>query len=378
MSPRRPFARRGSGCLIPDSRPLIPETYLAIERVCVAYGGVRVLSDVTLDVARGELVALLGSSGCGKTTLLRSIAGFVTPQSGRIRIAGRDITGLPPEKRGTAMMFQSYALWPHMSVAGNIGYGMRMRGATRDAIARRVEELLALMQLQGYAARSVVQLSGGQRQRVALARALAVDPALLLLDEPMSNLDYKVRIELRHELRALQKRIGITAVYVTHDREEALTLADRIAVLDSGRVVQYGPPEEIFHRPTSAFVAGFMGADNAIELRRDDRGRLRSAAGNPDAGEAVMAHFRSDVARIDATAGAADDADLRLHGQIVQALYVGQGYRYRVRTAGADVWAHANDRIDEGAPVAVVVPREALLLFPRVTTQADRDARPST
>jgi ABC-type Fe3+/spermidine/putrescine transport system ATPase subunit len=378
MSPRRPFARRGSGCLIPDSRPLIPETYLAIERVCVAYGGVRVLSDVTLDVARGELVALLGSSGCGKTTLLRSIAGFVTPQSGRIRIAGRDITGLPPEKRGTAMMFQSYALWPHMSVAGNIGYGMRMRGATRDAIARRVEELLALMQLQGYAARSVVQLSGGQRQRVALARALAVDPALLLLDEPMSNLDYKVRIELRHELRALQKRIGITAVYVTHDREEALTLADRIAVLDSGRVVQYGPPEEIFHRPTSAFVAGFMGADNAIELRRDDRGRLRSAAGNPDAGEAVMAHFRSDVARIDATAGAAGDADLRLHGQIVQALYVGQGYRYRVRTAGADVWAHANDRIDEGAPVAVVVPREALLLFPRVTTQADRDARPST
>jgi putative spermidine/putrescine transport system ATP-binding protein len=378
MSPRRPFARRGSGCLIPDSRPLIPETYLAIERVCVAYGGVRVLSDVTLDVARGELVALLGSSGCGKTTLLRSIAGFVTPQSGRIRIAGRDITGLPPEKRGTAMMFQSYALWPHMSVAGNIGYGMRMRGATRDAIARRVEELLALMQLQGYAARSVVQLSGGQRQRVALARALAVDPALLLLDEPMSNLDYKVRIELRHELRALQKRIGITAVYVTHDREEALTLADRIAVLDSGRVVQYGPPEEIFHRPTSAFVAGFMGADNAIELRRDDRGRLRSAAGNPDAGEAVMAHFRSDVVRIDATAGAAGDADLRLHGQIVQALYVGQGYRYRVRTAGADVWAHANDRIDEGAPVAVVVPREALLLFPRVTTQADRDARPST
>jgi putative spermidine/putrescine transport system ATP-binding protein len=378
MSPRRPFARRGSGCLIPDSRPLIPETYLAIERVCVAYGGVRVLSDVTLDVARGELVALLGSSGCGKTTLLRSIAGFVTPQSGRIRIAGRDITGLPPEKRGTAMMFQSYALWPHMSVAGNIGYGMRMRGATRDAIARRVEELLALMQLQGYAARSVVQLSGGQRQRVALARALAVDPALLLLDEPMSNLDYKVRIELRHELRALQKRIGITAVYVTHDREEALTLADRIAVLDAGRVVQYGPPEEIFHRPTSAFVAGFMGADTAIELRRDDRGRLRSAAGNPDAGEAVMAHFRSDVARIDATAGAAGDADLRLHGQIVQALYVGQGYRYRVRTAGADVWAHANDRIDEGAPVAVVVPREALLLFPRVTTQADRDARPST
>ena len=326
------------------------------------------LTDVSLDVARGELVALLGSSGCGKTTLLRSIAGFVTPQSGRIRIAGRDITSLPPEKRGTAMMFQSYALWPHMSVAGNIGYGMRMRGAGRDAIARRVEELLALMQMQGFAARSVAQLSGGQRQRVALARALAVDPQLLLLDEPMSNLDYKVRIELRHELRALQKRIGITAVYVTHDREEALTLADRIAVLDAGRVVQYASPEEIFHRPTSAFVAGFMGADNAIELRRGSDGRLRGPGSNGGAGEPVTAHFRSEAARIAASASAASDAELHLHGEVVQTLYVGQGYRYRVRTAGADVWAHATHRIDEGAPVAVVVPRDALLLFPRATT----------
>ena len=158
----------------------------------VAYGGARVLCDVTLDVARGELVALLGSSGCGKTTLLRSIAGFVTPQAGRIRVAGRDITPLPPEKRGTAMMFQSYALWPHMSVAGNIGYGLRMRGVARDAIARRVDELLALLQMQGFAGRTVTQLSGGQRQRVALGRALAVDPQLLLLDEPMSSLDYKV------------------------------------------------------------------------------------------------------------------------------------------------------------------------------------------
>jgi len=320
-------------------------------------------------VARGELVALLGSSGCGKTTLLRSIAGFVTPQSGRIRIAGRDITALPPEKRGTAMMFQSYALWPHMSVAGNIGYGLRMRGATRETIARRVDELLALMQMQGFAGRSVAQLSGGQRQRVALARALAVDPQLLLLDEPMSNLDYKVRIELRHELRALQKRIGITAVYVTHDREEALTLADRIAVLDAGRVVQYASPEEIFHRPASAFVAGFMGADNAIALTRGSDGRLRSANGNAGDGEPLLAHFRSDVARIEPSAGnATNGRDLCLSGQVVQTQYVGQGYRYRVRTDGADVWAHATTRIDEGAPVAVVVPRDALLLFPRATS----------
>ncbi len=338
----------------------------------VAYGGTRVLSDITLDVRRGELVALLGSSGCGKTTLLRSIAGFVMPQAGRIRVAGRDITGLPPEKRGTAMMFQSYALWPHMTVAGNIGYGLKMRGAGRDAIARRVEEMLTLLQMQGFGPRPVTQLSGGQRQRVALGRALAVDPSLLLLDEPMSNLDYKVRIELRHELRALQKRIGITAVYVTHDREEALTLADRIAVLDAGHVVQYGAPEQIFHQPASAFVAGFMGADNAIALTRGNDGTL--SATRTMAGEPVTAHFRSDVARIATPGGLQHTSELHLSGEVVQTLYVGQGYRYRVRTDGADVWAHASHRIDEGASVAVVVPRDALLLFPRVAPQADRGA----
>jgi ABC-type Fe3+/spermidine/putrescine transport system ATPase subunit len=352
-----------------DARPLASDTYLAIDNVSVGYDGTRVLSDVTLDVGRGELVALLGSSGCGKTTLLRSIAGFVAPQAGRIRVAGRDITPLPPEKRGTAMMFQSYALWPHMSVAGNIGYGLKMRGASKEAIARRVEEMLALLQMQGFAQRPVTQLSGGQRQRVALGRALAIDPQLLLLDEPMSNLDYKVRIELRHELRALQKRIGITAVYVTHDREEALTLADRIAVLDAGRVVQYGPPEEIFHQPASAFVAGFMGADNAIELVRGGDGALRARGAGAD-GEPVTAHFRSDVARIDASARADSGSELRLAGRVVQTLYVGQGYRYRVRTDGAEIWAHASHRIDEGATVAVAVPRDALLLFPRAASVA--------
>jgi putative spermidine/putrescine transport system ATP-binding protein len=336
--------------------------------VSVSYDGTRVLSDISLDVARGELVALLGSSGCGKTTLLRSIAGFVTPQSGRIRVDGRDITALPPEKRGTAMMFQSYALWPHMTVAGNIGYGLKMRHAAKDAIARRVQEMLTLLQMQGFGERPVTQLSGGQRQRVALGRALAVDPKLLLLDEPMSNLDYKVRIELRHELRALQKRIGITAVYVTHDREEALTLADRIAVLDAGQVVQYGSPEQIFHQPASAFVAGFMGADNAIALSRGSDGRLAAAGPHGGSAEPVTAHFRSDVARIDEPGNTAATSDLRLPGKVIQTLYVGQGYRYRVRTDGADVWAHASHRIDEGAPVAVVVPRDALLLFPRAAS----------
>jgi ABC-type Fe3+/spermidine/putrescine transport system ATPase subunit len=262
------------------------------------------------------------------------------------------------------MMFQSYALWPHMTVAGNIGYGLRMRGWKSDAIAARVAEMLKLLQLEGFTQRPVTQLSGGQRQRVALGRALAVDPHLLLLDEPMSNLDYKVRLELRHELRALQRRIGITAVYVTHDREEALTLADRIAVIDAGRIIQIGAPEEIFHRPESAFVAGFMGADNALDLIRTAGGALAAAVAGTPAAERLRAHFRSDAATLASEAsGHAADA-LVLAGVVAQSVYVGHGYRYRVRTDGAEVWVQAPERVAEGTAATVVVPREALLLFP--------------
>ena len=336
--------------------------YLSIKDVSVSYGGTRVLDRVSLDVEQGEMVALLGSSGCGKTTLLRSIAGFVLPDEGSIEVAGKDITHLPPEKRATAMMFQSYALWPHMTVAGNIGYGLRMRGWKSAAIGKRVAEMLKLLQLTGFTERPVTQLSGGQRQRVALGRALAVDPHLLLLDEPMSNLDYKVRLELRHELRALQRRIGITAVYVTHDREEALTLADRIAVIDAGKVIQVGAPEEIYHRPESAFVAGFMGADNALDLV-DTGGTLRAAIAGTPADARLRAHFRSDAAQLALSReGHAADA-LVLPGVIAQSVYVGHGYRYRVRTDDTEVWVEAPERVAEGTTAAVVVPREALMLF---------------
>ncbi len=337
--------------------------YLSIESLCVGYGSTRVLDDVSLGIGKGELVALLGSSGCGKTTLLRAIAGFVEPESGSIQVDGQDLLALPPEKRGAAMMFQSYALWPHMSVAGNIGYGLRMRGWKRDAIAARVEEMLALLQLEGFGPRPVTALSGGQRQRVALGRALAVSPSLLLLDEPMSNLDYRVRIDLRHELRELQRRVGITAVYVTHDREEALTLADRIAVIDAGRVAQFGAPEEVFHRPASPFVAGFMGADNRLTLALRDDGVLVAPAAAPGARQ-VHAHFRADSARLADAPGEPAAGDVSLPGIVVQVYYVGQGYRYRVRTADGEVWAHAGERRSEGSHAAVVVPREALVVFP--------------
>ena len=326
--------------------------YLSIDSISVSYGAAApVLDRVSLDVQRGEMVALLGSSGCGKTTLLRSIAGFVQPQSGRIVVDGRDITHLPPEARNTAMMFQSYALWPHMNVASNIGYGLRMRGVNKHEITQRVAEMLKLLQLEGYGPRSVGSLSGGQRQRVALGRALAVDPLLLLLDEPMSNLDYKVRLELRHELRALQKRVGITAIYVTHDREEALTLADRIAVIDGGRVLQYGTPEEVFHRPASPFVAGFMGADNAIEIA-DDGGATRRA------------HFRADRARLAPEAVPSDANALSLEGTVEQASYLGHGWRYRVRLQNGPVWVDDTQALPEGSRTHVIVPRDALLTFP--------------
>jgi ABC-type Fe3+/spermidine/putrescine transport system ATPase subunit len=341
--------------------------YLSIEALTVSYGATRVLDHVSLDVGRGEMIALLGSSGCGKTTLLRAIAGFVVPESGAIRVEGRDIGSLPPERRGTAMMFQSYALWPHMTVAANIGYGLRMRGWKKDAIAARVDEMLALLQLDGFGPRSVTQLSGGQRQRVALGRALAVNPSLLLLDEPMSNLDYKVRLELRHELRALQQRIGITAVYVTHDREEALTLADRIAVIDAGRVVQFGTPEVVFHQPSSAFVAGFMGADNGLDLFERADGTLVAGDG-AGGGRAVRVHFRGDAARLVPAAEPPPADALLLPGVVAQAFYIGQGYRYRVRAGGTEVWVHAPERMDEGTSAQVAVPRAALMLFPRDST----------
>jgi ABC-type Fe3+/spermidine/putrescine transport system ATPase subunit len=320
--------------------------YLSIDSISVSLGAsAPVLDRVSLEVQRGEMVALLGSSGCGKTTLLRSIAGFVKPSTGRIVVDGRDLTDLPPEARQTAMMFQSYALWPHMDVAANIGYGLRMRGVDKARITARVAQMLKLLQLEGYGPRGVGSLSGGQRQRVAMGRALAVDPLLLLLDEPMSNLDYKVRLELRHELRALQKRVGITAIYVTHDREEALTLADRIAVIDGGRVLQYGTPAQVFHKPASPFVAGFMGADNAVVMPDGQR-----------------AHFRADRARLSAQP---DAAALSLAGTIEQASYLGHGWRYRVRLASGPVWVDDPAEVAEGSLTHVIVPRDALLLFPQ-------------
>src|SRR5688572_17969085 len=248
-----------------DFRPMASAA-LDITELEVSYGATPVLHKVSLSVAAGEFVALLGPSGCGKTTLLRAVSGFVPVNAGKISVAGRDITHEPPDKRGMAMVFQSYALWPHMTTAQNLGYGLKLRRVAKPDIAKRVAEILAMLKLEGFGERNVTQLSGGQRQRVALGRALAVSPELLLLDEPLSNLDARIREDVRHEIKALQAKLGITTIHVTHDREEAMVMADRIAILDAGRIAQLGAPEEVYNRPNSPFVASFMGAGNVLAL----------------------------------------------------------------------------------------------------------------
>jgi ABC-type Fe3+/spermidine/putrescine transport system ATPase subunit len=340
----------------------------------VAYGSTPVLHGVSLDFAPGTFTALLGSSGCGKTTLLRSLCGFVPVRSGSILVGDDDVARLPPEKRGMAMVFQSYALWPHMTVLQNIGYGLKLRGANRSEIAAKVASLLAMLGLSGYEHRKVTALSGGQRQRVALGRALAVDPPILLLDEPLSNLDAKIRMTMRHEIRAIQQRLGVTAIHVTHDREEAMTMADRLVIMQAGRIAQVGTPEEIYDSPASAFVANFMGAENALPVHvvRNEHGMSVSIgptviglAGDAAAlpAGAAMAYFRNDVATLDAP-DAAPRGDLVVPGRIAARSYPGGLYRYRVEAAGAQITVDDATRHEPGAAVGLRIPLQRLHIFP--------------
>jgi putrescine transport system ATP-binding protein len=245
---------------------LIGEPIVRIEGVTKRYGAVTAVDRVDLAIERGELFALLGGSGCGKTTLLRLLAGLETPDAGRILIDGQDMTGVPPHQRPVNMMFQSYALFPHMNVAENVGYGLRREGLPKPEIARRVAQALEQVRLADHAARRPAQLSGGQRQRVALARALVKRPKLLLLDEPLAALDRKLREGTRFEMVRLQEELGLTFVMVTHDQEEAMSMASRLAIMDLGRVVQVGTPHDVYERPRSRFVADFIGIANILPL----------------------------------------------------------------------------------------------------------------
>ena len=240
---------------------------VTFERITKRFGDFTAVEGMSLDIHEREFFALLGPSGCGKTTLLRLLAGFETPDDGRVLLAGQDLAGIPPYRRPVNMMFQSYALFPHMTVAGNVAFGLRQDKLPKDEIAARVDEMLALVQLTGFAARKPDQLSGGQRQRVALARSLAKRPKVLLLDEPLAALDRKLREETRFELKELQRRLGTTFVIVTHDQDEAMTVADRIGVMSNGKLAQVGAPVDVYERPASRWVAGFVGDVNLIEGR---------------------------------------------------------------------------------------------------------------
>jgi ABC-type Fe3+/spermidine/putrescine transport system ATPase subunit len=350
---------------------------LEIAELEVSYGATPVLHKVSLAVAAGEFVALLGPSGCGKTTLLRAVSGFVPVGAGRISVGGRDITHAPPDKRGMAMVFQSYALWPHMTTAQNLGYGLKLRRVAKPEIARRVAEILTMLKLEGFGERNVTQLSGGQRQRVALGRALAISPELLLLDEPLSNLDARIREEVRHEIKALQAKLGITTIHVTHDREEAMVMADRIAILDAGRIAQVGSPEEVYNRPNSPFVASFMGAGNVLSLEAKPANggmEIRPGAHNdgvlvPGAAFAgpVLAHFRSEAACLGPADAHAPDR-LMLRGRITQASYPGGFYRYAVAVGQNQFMVDDARRLAVGESVGIGLPVSSLHFFSRRPT----------
>jgi putative spermidine/putrescine transport system ATP-binding protein len=280
---------------------------LRLQGIRKSYGPVIAVNGVDLDVADGEFFTLLGPSGSGKTTLLRLIAGFERADAGRIELGGRDVTGVPPHLRETNTVFQDYALFPHMTVGDNIGYGLKVKGVARAARQERVMRALRMVRLEGLQNRRPNQLSGGQRQRVALARAVVNEPEVLLLDEPLGALDLKLRQEMQLELKRIQKEVGITFVYVTHDQEEALTMSDRMAVMSNGQIEQIGPPVEVYERPATEFVAGFIGISNVLErdgsrfVIRPEKIRIVEDGEKPDAGMTAEAGVVQEVVYVGMT-----------------------------------------------------------------------------
>jgi len=319
---------------------------ITIQELTKRFGSSVVLSSVDLQIAAGELFFLLGPSGCGKTTLLRHIAGFYTPDAGKIWFDDEDVTRLPAHKRGTGMMFQSYALWPHLNVAQNVAFGLEERKRPRREIEHRVSEALEQVKLDGLGTRKIQQLSGGQQQRVALARALVIRPKCLLLDEPLSNLDAKLRLEMRTEIRHIVKQHGLTSIYVTHDRDEALSMADRMAIMDAGKLIQVGAAPEIYLNPATRMVAEFIGETNFVEgrtLRESSRagfydvetpfGVLRGRTDGtwqPAGGQPVMLSVRPEAL----TFGSVLDSPNRFPGHILDTTYLGATVQYLIQVHG--------------------------------------------
>jgi len=352
---------------------------ISIQQLSKRFGSTVALHRLDLEIAPGELFFLLGPSGCGKTTLLRSMAGFYIPDEGRILFGEEDVTRLAPHKRNTGMMFQSYALWPHMTVAGNVGFGLEERKVPKDEIKRRVHEALASVRMADYAERKPNQLSGGQQQRVALARALVIRPRCLLLDEPLSNLDAKLRLEMRAEIRRVCKEFSLTTVYVTHDQKEALSISDRMAILDQGHILQVGSPREVYRRPVCRTVAHFIGETDFIEgklLGLDGEaatvetavgvfeGILGDPAARPAAGATVTLSIRPECW----TLGTEAQSRNSVRGRIGEAVYLGEVAQYDFLAGGLDLKIyelnprHLADAASGGELHAAVEPRDVVVL----------------
>ena len=354
---------------------------VAVRNLTKRFGPLEVVSGINLAIEEGEMFTLLGPSGCGKTTLLRLIAGFYAPDEGEVCFDERKVNDVPPHERGIGMVFQNYALWPHMTVSENVAYGLKLQSIGRSEISAQVTGVLEKVKLSGLGDRYPGQLSGGQQQRVALARALVLNPKILLLDEPLSNLDAKIRIQVRAEIRKLQKELGITTVYVTHDQEEALTLSDRIAVFNQGKVLQLGPPKELYERPANRFVADFIGINNLIEgtVQSIDAQRrqlaVRTALGELSAllderllaGDRCILCIRPENA---AFGGEAAGGRNLVNGRIAFAAYLGNAVRYDVELAGGiifkvdirDPWHH--EQLPIGNPVSLNFPVSSTVAIP--------------
>jgi iron(III) transport system ATP-binding protein len=347
------------------------------QNVAMSYGSNIVLRDVNLKIKPGEFFALLGPSGSGKSTLLRLIAGFNHADAGRLLIDGADISEVPPWLRNVGMVFQNYALWPHMTVRENVAFGLEERRLARDEIARKVQAALALVDLVDYARRRPSELSGGQQQRVALARTIAIEPQVLLLDEPLSNLDAKLRVQMRKELRSLQRKLGITTIFVTHDQEEAMTTADRIAVMHHGVIQQVGTPLELFDSPRNRFVADFIGSINLVSGRVEHvdggaafesnlLGRIALATRPNHAGSADIA-IRPHTIALSSTRG--DSTHSWVEGTIADREFLGEFIRYNVRVGDATIVADETHHVgrapfDPGATVfAGIDPAQVRVIF---------------
>ena len=374
----------------------MPEVDVRLDHVTKRFGDFTAVDDLSLGIERGEFFALLGPSGCGKTTTLRMIGGFEAASEGTISLGGADVTELPPFKRNVNTVFQNYALFPHLDVYENIAFGLRRRKVPEGEVRHQVASMLDLVDLPGYEKRKPSQLSGGQQQRVALARALVNNPQVLLLDEPLGALDLKLRKQMQVELKRIQGEIGITFIFVTHDQEEAMTMADRIAVMRAGRIEQLGAPEELYERPATEFVAGFLGVSNLLdaevvardgtlaELRLADGAQVRAPSDALDGATAVRIGVRPEKLRVqplgEAVATATDRETNVIDGNVLDASYIGVSTQYLVETAdGRRLTVYAQNLETSGAAEALADGQRVRLTWkPQHTFVISRDGTPAS